>query len=880
MTTHRSTQSEKMIAGAVGAMYSEHAAAHSWILHLVVVAAVLALAVLASGQTAPNIIQTVAGGGSITSDPTTADIPGPVAVLEDGKGNVYVAPPAANYIFELTSADDQVTVFAGLGWGHYNKNPSGYNGIAVDIPVYTSSGLGEDRFGNIYIADTENNTIRRVDSSGDIQTVAGRRQPCILSKWPNCNDGGNPLDAYLYHPQGVVFDSSNNMYIADTGDNVVRWVHKGVINPLAGMYGETCPTPTSSCGDGGLATQATLNSPMGISVDSQGNVYIADTLDNRIRCVAVAGGCGGGQAGYIYTVAGTGTPCTLGNDGKNSKPPHCGDGLPATQASIGSPHGVSVGASGEYYITESKENRIRVVSSGTISNFAGQPENSGYSGDGGPATEATLMSPDGVYVDKAGNVFIADSGNQRIRKVSVSTGNIDTILGSADNGPAGSGGDGGAATAAMLAGPFQVAVDSSNNYYIADWANNRIRMVNVQTGVISTVAGNGDFGYSGDGGPATDATLEDPYGVAVDSSGNIYIADTGNARIREVSGGNIATVQITKGLLVKPVSVAVDTQANLYIADEVAQVVFKDSGGTVTVVAGTTGSACPAPTDLCGDGGPATEAQLNGPTGVAVALNGDIYIADSNDNRVRCVLGATHGCGGSSLQPGYITTYAYKGGAGFSGDGGPATKASRWMPKQVALDINENLFIGGGQCDVVQRVDYTTGTIITVAGVAGQQPNYFGYTGDGGPATQANLDNMGLAIDSNEDLLIADLNNNRIREVQSLMAVVTLSPNSVDFGSVPVGKKSPPQTVTLENVGANDLSISPITIGGNDPGDFSETNNCTSTPIPPLTKSQSTCKIKVTFTPKQQGERSAVLTITDNGFESPQQVQLTGNGTE
>jgi len=124
MTTHRSTQSEKMIAGAVGAMYSEHAAAHSWILHLVVVAAVLALAVLASGQTAPNIIQTVAGGGSITSDPATADIPGPVAVLEDGKGNVYVAPPAANYIFELTSADE-VIVFAGLGWGHYNKNPSG-----------------------------------------------------------------------------------------------------------------------------------------------------------------------------------------------------------------------------------------------------------------------------------------------------------------------------------------------------------------------------------------------------------------------------------------------------------------------------------------------------------------------------------------------------------------------------------------------------------------------------------------------------------------------------------------------------------------------------------------------------------------------------------
>ena len=882
MTIHGSTQSEKIAVGA-GAVYSEQAAAqHFGILHLAVVAAVLALAVLASGQSTPNVIQTVAGGGTITSNPTTADIPGPVAVLEDSKGNVYVAPPAADYIFELTSADE-VIVFAGLGWGHYNKNPTGYNGPATQIPVYTSSGLGENRSGGIFIADTENNTIREVNSSGDIQTVAGRRQPCILTRWPYCNDGKQALDAYLYHPQGVVFDSSGNMYIADTGDNVVRWVHGGVINRLAGMYGETCRTPKSSCGDGGPGTLASLNSPMGISVDSQGNVYIADTLDNRIRCVAaVAGGCvSGSTPHYIYTVAGTGVACTTANDHKNSNPPYCGDGGPATQASIGSPHGVSVGASGEYYITETIVNRIRVASSGIISNFAGQPEVPGYSGDGHPATEATLRSPDGVYVDKAGNVFIADSGNQRIREVSVSTGDINTILGSANNGPAGSGGDGGAATAAMLAGPFQVAVDSSNNYYIADWANNRIRMVNVQTGVITTVAGNGDFGYSGDNGPATKATLEGPYGVAVDSSGNIYIADTGSGRIREVSGGTIYTVQGTKGPLVKPVTVAVDTHANLYIADDVAQVVFEESGGTVTVVAGTKGSACPAPTDPCGDGGPATEALLNGPTGVAIALNGDIFIADSNDNRVRCVVGvASTGCGGSGLQVGYIMTYAYDGKASFSGDGGPATQASRWFPKEVALDSGENLFIGGGQASVVQRIDYATSTIITVAGIASKQPNYFGYTGDSGPATEAELDNMGLAIDSNEDLLIADLNNNRVREVQSLIAVVNLTPSSVNFGSVPVGKKSQPQTVMLENVGANDLSISQITIGGNDPGDFNETNTCPAVPIPPQTKDQSSCKIKVTFTPKQQGERSAVLTITDNGFESPQQVQLTGTGTE
>lgn len=901
MTIHRNTRSQNMAGCNRGAGASEQAAAAEVaVLGIAAVVVVLTLAVLANGQATPNTIQPVAGGGTITSDPTTADIPGPVAVVEDSKGNVYVAPPAADYIFELTSADQSI-VFAGLGWGHYNKNPTGYNGIATQIPVYTSSGLGVDRFGDVYIADTTDNTIRRVDKSGNIMTVAGRRQPCVLQDWPSCNDGHRAIDAYLYHPQGVVFDSSNNMYVADTGDNVIRWVQaKGqIINLLAGTYGKTCGDPVgqSVCGDGGPATQALLNSPMGVSVDSQGNVYIADTVDNRIRCVAaVAGGCvSGSQAGYIYTVAGTGTACTAGNDGQNSKPPYCGDGAPATQANIGSPRGVSVAASGEYYITETRENRIRVVSSGTISNFAGQPEHSGYSGDGGPATEATLMTPNGVYVDKAGNVFIADTGNQRIRKVSASTGNIDTILGSADNGPAGSGGDFSGATGmyAMLAGPYQVTVDSSNNFYIADWANNRIRVVNtqnhaitianvtIQAGDIATVAGNGDFGSSGDNGSATSATLEDPYGVAVDNSGNIYIADTGSARIRVVNGatGIITTVSGTKGPLVKPVTVAVDTQGHLFIADEVAQEIFEENGGTVTVVAGT-GSTCPSPTEPCGDGGPATEAMLNGPTGIAVASNGDFYIADSNDNRVRCVLGAAKGCGGSTLNPGDIVGYAYKGGQGFSGDGGPAIKAGRWAPKQVALDANWNLFIGGGQCDVVQRVDYATATLITVAGVADKQPNYFGYTGDGGPATLAELNNMGLVIDSNENLLIADLNNNRVRAVGPLVAVVSLTPSSLNFGDVPVGKKSQPQTVTLENIGANDLSISQITIGGNDPGDFSETNTCPSAPIPPLAKSKSACKIKVTFAPKQQGERDAVLTITDNGFESPQQVTLTGTGTQ
>jgi len=267
-------------------------------------------------------------------------------------------------------------------------------------------------------------------------------------------------------------------------------------------------------GDGGAATSAELNAPNDVAVDSAGNIYIADTLNDRIRKVTVS-------TGIITTVAGNGAGG------------YSGDGGSATSAEIFQPDGLAVDSAGNIYIADTFNYRVRKVtkSTGIISTVAGDGTY-GYSGDGGLATSAELGEPTDVAVDAAGNIYIADPGFARIRKVTVSTGIISTVAG---NGTQGYSGDGGPATSAELSSPDGVTVDGAGNIYIADLYNERVRKVTVSTGIISTVAGDGTAGYSGDGGPATGAEIYYPDGLAVDTAGNIYIADTENFRIRGVS---------------------------------------------------------------------------------------------------------------------------------------------------------------------------------------------------------------------------------------------------------------------------------------------------------------------------------------------------------
>lgn len=335
-------------------------------------------------------------------------------------------------------------------------------------------------------------------------------------------------------------------------------------------------------------------------------------------------------AGTITTIAGTGVQGLSG------------DGGPATKARLDSPRGVAVDGQGNVYIADSRNHRVRKVSrDGTITTFAGTSP--GYSGDGGLATSARLYAPEGVAVDGQGNVYIADRFNHRIRKVSVG-GTIATFAGS---GIPGFSGDGGPATSARLRNPSAVALDGLGNVYIADRDNMRVRKVN-PGGMITTIAGTGTQGFSGDGGPATSAQLRFPDGVAVDTQGNIYIADSQNNRVRKVSGGKITTFAgtgacgslvgdgglATSATVCFPRGVAVDGKRNVYIADVNNSRVRKVSrDGTITTFAGA--GTCGT---VVGNGGPATRAQLCSPSGVAVGGKGNVYIAEEGRSRVRKVI--------------------------------------------------------------------------------------------------------------------------------------------------------------------------------------------------------------------------------------------------
>ena len=318
-------------------------------------------------------------------------------------------------------------------------------------------------------------------------------------------------------------------------------------------------------GDGGAAVSAELWAPYGVALDASGNLFIVDFNNYRIRKVTAGG--------IISTFAGNGT------SGYND---YTG---PATSASI-KPYGIATDASGNLFLSDFYYRIRKVTPDGVMTTVAGN--GSGVLGDGGPATSAGIYGPTGVALDAAGNLFISDTGNHRVRKVSVS-GIITTVAG---NGTQGFSGDGGPAISASISTVIGVAVDAAGNLLIADSGNGRIRKVSA-SGIISTVAGDGIQGFSGDGGTATAASLSSPAGIAVDAAGNLFIADDGNGRIRKVS-----------------------------------------AGGIISTVAG--GGSSPL-----GDGGPATSASLSNPMAVAVDAAGNLFIADSLASRIRKVTPAS-----------------------------------------------------------------------------------------------------------------------------------------------------------------------------------------------------------------------------------------------
>ena len=545
------------------------------------------------------------------------------AVAVDSNGNLYV-PNGGTCVISKVDPKGKVSVFAGNG----KCTAAGDGGLATNASTFPAGPIATDSSGNVYWIELPFNQtaepehfpfIRKVDAQGIISSVTSDN-----TTGPPCFAGDTN-----FVPLNITVDPEGNLYDVElTPDCARKLSPNGTVTVVAGngQYGFS--------GDGGPATQARLNSPTAITLDSKGNIYIAD--GGRIRMV--------NQAGIISTIAGpdasyydegrSATSVALGltngvataADGSfyvssgsavfrisasgiistlagGSLLGFAGDGGPATSAELGNPIGLATDSFGSVYIADSANNRIRKVSSsGTITTVAGSVK-AGFSGDGGPAIAASLQNPQGVALDAAGNLYIADTANQVIRKVN-SQGIITTVAGNGQQGP---GGDGGSAIAAQLSTPCAVTVDGSGNLYIVDGGNNEIRKVD-SSGIITRIAGSGQPGYSGDGGPAAAAILAQPSGIALDALGNIFILDSGNNMVRMIDRtGKISTVSL--GRAIGPVSlnlnedigfsnpdivggggIAFDPSGNLYIADWLDELVLKGvptSAMTLTAVVNT-----------------------------------------------------------------------------------------------------------------------------------------------------------------------------------------------------------------------------------------------------------------------------------------------------
>ena len=603
-------------------------------------------------------ISTIAGGVGDGGPATKALFEEPRGLAVDGSGNVYIAESLNRRVRKVNSAGVGTTV-AGRGPGFGDV---GDDGPATKAQLDWPIDVAVDGSGNLYIADSSDHRVRKVDSSGVITTFAGTGTAGFSG------DGGQAASAQLNRPYGVALDGSGNVYIADKDNNRIRKVDSsGVITTVVGSGTYGCS------GVGGQAASAQLRHPEDVALDGSGNLYIANSRCHRVSKVD--------SSGRITNFAGTGH-IRIGGDGSE------GDGGPATSARVEWPNDIALDGSGNLYISQYKHDRIRKVdSAGIITTFA-LGDNDSPSGDGGPAIAALLNRPSDVAVDGAGNLYFVDSADNQARKVD-SAGIITTVAGT---GTAGSSGDGGPATEAQLSLPFGVAVDRAGNLYVADLGNHRVRKVD-SSGTITAFAGTGTAGNSGDGGPATMAQLRNPVSVALDGSGNHYIADYNNHTVRKVDSSGIITTfagtgtagnsgdggSATAAQLRNPVSVALDGSGNLYIGDYKNHTVRKvDSSGIITTFAGTGTAGF----SFRENGGPATRARLNEPWGLAVDRSGNLYIADSLNHQIRKV--GTNGL---------IATIAGTSSSGFSGDGGPATSARLHEPSGLAVDGSGNIYI-------------------------------------------------------------------------------------------------------------------------------------------------------------------------------------------
>jgi uncharacterized protein (TIGR03437 family) len=756
---------------------------------------------------AQGVITTVAGSQYVfrgDGQPALSIPIGRVSVHVDPAGNIIAGAFEDSLLYRINSAGI-LSVIAGNGIFGF----SGDGGPAVNASLTVVRCAVSDSAGNLYIADSYNFRVRKITPSGIISTVAGSG---VLEEG---GDGGPALSAGLHYVNAIALDGAGNLLIA--GRNRVRRVNlsTGVITTIAGGG-------TADPGDGGPATAALLG-PRWVTVDAAGNILITETERHRIRRVS--------PQGVITTVAGTGTSG------------FSGDGGPAASARLSGPTSAVPDLAGGFFISDDVNERVRQVNAqGVITTVAGSGLE-GFGGDGGPAIAAAFTGLRALAVDSAGAVYVPDTDAFRIRKFTPG-GTINTVAG---NGQYRFGGDGGQATSALLGTPLAAIGDAAGNLYISDANNNRIRKVD-PAGIISTIAGTGAAAYSGDNGPATAAALQLPTDLALDSAGNLYVADTLNNRVRRITPAGVITtvagigtvglgaenIPATSSPLVFPSGLAFDAGGNLYISEYGARRVRRMTPADVISTYAGNGSM---PAGFSGDGGPATSAQLAGPEGLAFDAAGNLYIADSLNLRIRRV-----------SPTGVITTFAGNGALDSSTrtlcpaavDGGAATAASLCRPVSVAVDAAGNLYIADSRNNRIRRV--SGGVITTVAGDGFIDPitGIGRFAGEGVPATSASLNvASGVSLDPAGNLLIADTNNERVRKVLVARPSISVSPASLTFSGADDSAALPAQSFSVTSAtlglgwtasaatssGGNWLTVNPAT--GSVPGAISVTPDVT-----------------------------------------------------
>ena len=692
---------------------------------------------------ATNTISTVIGSGTCgtVSAPTSpsGNFQHIEGVAVDSAGNLDFVDNPQNRVFRYTPSTNSVAPY--IGGGTDGKQITGDGQGATSIKVGLPGMFSLDAAGNVFLPDMYNDVVREVTvSNNKINTVAGTYDGTAAATTPsvpvpgNTGDGGPGTAATLLTPTATFADPYANVYIADTGNNRIRVVNlsTGILNGYAG----SAAAVAGFGGDLGPAQSATLSGPTGLGGDAGGDkLAIADTGNNRIRLATLGNvfpAVAVGSNSIAQTiVAQAGTTGTVSSFGTSAAATDFTSGV-----AIGCPGALGANAScsllatfapkapgiryGRVVITDSTgvSSNLSVVGigSGPAANFV--PGNlsaiagTGTAGfaDSTSGTTALLNQPGSVAVDFAGNTYVADTANNRIRLITAATGAVTTVAG---NGTAGFSADGVAATTSQLNGPLGVTVDGSGNIYIADTGNNRVRFVSGSTGLITTLAGGATAGSTGDGAAATAALLNAPQDVALDVFGNLYIADTGNNKVREVfaSTGIIGTFAGTgtagtsadgtaavAAMLSAPRAVALDAHGDVFIADTGNSLLREVlvPGGTIVTVAGTSGT--PGGT---GDGGSAKSATLNLPGHLAVDPAGDIYVADTGNNEVREVSAAS----------GLIATVAGTGKAGVSVDALLATNSALLGARGITTDSLGNLYIADSGNNRVVRSTASTATV-------------------------------------------------------------------------------------------------------------------------------------------------------------------------